>query len=465
MAMRSSRLLIPTLKEPPPAARGVADALWQRGGFARRDALLPLGARVRARVEAMARQELVASGAAEARGSSSALQQLLAREVRSPKQLPLGLFAVGDDVVAAWAGALPVADAIAAVVARAGVSASAIDAGAGGRALVVEGEGDDAWLACDACGYAATDEAAELRAAAPPAAATEPLADVATPGRKTIADVAALFGAPASALVKTIIYVSDDNQPLIALVRGDRAVSDGKLRALAAAGPLRLAADAVVREVTGAEVGFAGAHGRRVPVFADAEVAAIASAITGANRTDHHARGFNLGREVPGARVGDLRRAVGGDACARCSGGAYRARHGRVVAALAAADARLSIDALIASCVAQHHDGDGIVWPASLAPFAVCIVAVGSEPEVGDAAAALEAALAARGIDALYDDRDERAGAKFKDADLSGIPLRVTVGKRGLAEGALELKVRGDKETTMVAKERIVDELAARVRS
>ena len=460
--MRSSRLLIPTLKEPPPTARGVADGLLQRGGFARREALLPLGARVRARVEALARHELSAVGAAEARGSAAALQQLLAREVRSPKQLPLALFAIADEVVVACAGTMAVGDAIARVIARAVVTTSTIEAAAGARAYVVEGEGDDGWLACDACGYAATDEAAELRALAEPAAATEPLAEVATPGKKTIADVAAFFGAPAASLVKTIIYVSDDNQPLMALVRGDRAVSDGKLRALAGVGALRLAADAVVREVTGAEVGFAGAHGRRVPVFADAEVAAIASGITGANRTDHHARGFNLGRDVPAARIGDLRRAVAGDGCARCAGGAYRAAHGRIVAEVAGDVARLSIDALVACCVAQHHDADGIVWPAALAPFAVCVVAVGNEPEVADAAATLETALTALGIDVLYDDRDERAGAKFKDADLIGIPLRVTIGKRGLAEGALELKIRGDKETTMVRKEAIVDELAQR---
>ena len=463
--MRSSRLLMPTLKEPPPEARGVADGLLARGGFARREALLPLGARVRARVEALARRELAAVGAQEARGSAAALRELLRREVRSPKQLPLALFSLADELDVAVAGALPAGEAIARVVAGAGVTTSAIEAAGRARALVVAGEGDDTWLACALCGYAATEEAAELRAVAPPAAAIEPLADVATPGKKTIADVATFFGAPAAALVKTLIYVGDDNQPMLALVRGDRAVSDGKLRALAGAGPLRLAADAVVREVTGAEVGFAGAHGRRVPVYADAEVAAIASAITGANRTDHHARGFNLGRDVPGAHVGDLRRAVAGDACGRCAGGRYELVRGRVVAEVAPDGARLSPDALVAACVAQHHDADGIVWPAALAPFAVCVVAVGNEPDIAAAAAALEAELAARGLDVLYDDRDERAGAKFKDADLIGIPLRVTVGKRGLAEGAVELKVRGAKETTMVPRQRIVDELVARVQS
>jgi prolyl-tRNA synthetase len=176
-------------------------------------------------------------------------------------------------------------------------------------------------------------------------------------------------------------------------------------------------------------------------------------------------RGFNLGREVPEARVGDLRRALAGDLCGRCGRGRYRGERGVIVAEAGADGARLSIDALVAACVVQHHDGDGIVWPRALAPFAVCIVAVGDEPEVVAAAGALAESLAARGIDALWDDRDERAGAKFKDADLIGIPFRVTVGKRGLAEGALELKVRGQKETTMVPRSAIVDELCARVQS
>jgi prolyl-tRNA synthetase len=464
MPMRSSRLLMPTLKEAPPEVRGAAEALLVRGGFGRGEALLPLGARVRARVVALARQALAAVGAQEVRGDAAALREMLRREVRSPKQLPLALFSVGDTIDVAVAGTLAVDEAIADIVARAGVRAEPIAAGAG-RALVVAGDGGDAWLACDACGFAVTEEAAPLPAAATAATASEPLAEIHTPNASSIADVAALLGGAPERFVKTLIYVGDDNRPLMALVRGDRAVDERKLCALAGLPRVRLAADAVVREVTGAEVGFAGAQGRHVPVFADGEVAALASAITGANRTDYHVRGFNLAREVPEARVGDLRRALAGDACGRCGGGRYRAAKGRIVAAAGPDGGQVAIGALMAACVAQHHDGDGIVWPRALAPFDVCIVALGDDPEILEAAGGLERELAARGLEALLDDRDERAGAKFKDADLIGIPLRVTVGKRGLAEGAVELKVRGDKETTMVPMQRIVDELCARVQS
>jgi len=463
--MRSSRLFSPTLKEAPPEARGLARALLARGGFARRDAWLPLGARVRARLERIAREELDAVGALEARGDRAALAEVLRREVRSPKQLPLALFSVAGELVVAVAGELPILPAVQRIVARAAVSAQEIaDDVAGTARVLVAGDGDDTWLVCDGCGHAATATAAVTAPASAPANAIEPLVEVYTPGASSIGDVAALLGGEPARFVKTLIYVTDDNRALMALVRGDRGVDERRLCAVAGVEHVRLASDAVVRDVTGAEVGFAGAHGRRVPVFADFEVAALPSAITGANRTDWHVRGFNLAREVPAARIGQIRRSVAGDLCGRCRTGRYGVARGAFLGDVSGDGARLSLDALIAACVEQHHDADGIVWPAALAPFDVCVVALGAEPDIAAAAEALAAELGARGLDVLHDDRDERAGAKFKDADLSGIPLRVTVGKRGLAEGAVELKLRGDKETTMVPRDKIADELCARVR-
>ena len=467
--MRRSLLFAPTLKEAPPEARGRARALLWRGGFARREALLPLGARVRARVEAMARQELAVAGAHEARGARATLREILRREVRSQKQLPQALYSVADELVVATAGAPPIEEALARVLARAEVATTKVasaPAGGGHAFVAASDDGDDTWLVCDGCGFGALAAAALVRADATAAAeAKEPLVEVHTPGASSIGEVAAFFGGSAAAFVKTLVYVTDDNRPLMALVRGDRAVEEKKLCALAGVEHVRLAADAVVRDVTGAEVGFAGAHGRRVPVYADVEVAALASAITGANRTDHHVRGFNLGRDVPDARVGDLRRALPGDGCGHCDGGRWGVARGFVVAEAGGDGARLSFDALVTAAVAQHHDGDGVVWPRALAPFDVCVVALGEEPEIAEAAAALADELQARALEVLLDDRDERAGAKFKDADLSGIPERVTVGKRGLAEGAVEWKRRGEKEATMIPRQTIVDELVGKVRS
>ena len=125
----------------------------------------------------------------------------------------------------------------------------------------------------------------------------------------------------------------------------------------------------------------------------------------------------------------------------------------------------IGVTRIAAAAIEQHHDNDGIKWPMALAPFQVMITTAGKEPELAQAAETLERELAARGIEVLYDDRDERAGGKFKDADLLGIPLRVTVGKRGVAEGKLELKARGDKEATMVPIAQIADELQGRIRA
>jgi prolyl-tRNA synthetase len=124
----------------------------------------------------------------------------------------------------------------------------------------------------------------------------------------------------------------------------------------------------------------------------------------------------------------------------------------------------IGVTRIAAAAIEQNHDADGIKWPLALAPFQVLIVTAGREPELAAAAEALERDLESRGIEVLYDDRDERPGAKFKDADLIGVPLRVTIGKRGLGEGKLELKARGDKEATFVAQTAIADELVRRVR-
>jgi prolyl-tRNA synthetase len=364
---------------------------------------------------------------------------------------------------------------------------------------VLADSGEDAIVACDKCSYAANVEKAELRRESTgPEAATEALKELHTPGKGGIADVVAFLrdkGVEAGddrlveRFIKTLIYVAD-GKPVIALVRGDRDLNELKLKALLASETLELASDGLVTEVTGAPVGYAGAQGRSVPVFADLEVAAIASGFTGANKADTHVRGFNLGRDVPGAKVVDLRTAASGDRCARCEAGRYRALRGIEVGhvfflgtkyseamkvTFLDADGQnkpmimgcygIGVTRIAAAAIEQHHDADGIRWPMALAPFQVLIVTAGKEPELAAAAVELERELTARGVEVLYDDRDERAGGKFKDADLIGIPLRVTVGKRGLAEGKLEVKARHEKEATMVDRGEVASTLAARVQA
>ncbi|MDB4969105.1 MAG: proS [Myxococcales bacterium] len=562
--MRYSRLLIPTLKEAPSEAQVVSHVMLVRGGFIRKLAagiysLMPLGMRVVAKIERIIREELTRSGAEEVllpmvhpaelwqesgrwqkygpellrlkdrKGADFAMSptaeeamcDLVRRDVKSYRQLPLNLFQIQDkfrDEMRPRAGLMRgrefimkdaysfhatvedahreyknMYDAYVRIFKRCGLEFRAVEAdtGAIGGSMshefqVLADSGEDAIVSCDNCDYAANVEKAEMKrtageAAAPKAAALE---EVHTPGAGSIEEVGKMMKAKANAFIKTLIYIAD-GKPIIALVRGDRELNELKLKAALAVEALELASDALVREVTGANVGFAGPHGRSVPVYADMEVREMGWAVTGANKTDYHVKGFNLGRDVPEAKIVDLRTAAGGDPCARCGTGHYKAYRGIEVGHVFFLGTKYSepmkvnfLDAegkdkpmvmgcygigvtrIAAAAVEQNHDDDGIQWPMALAPFQVVITTAGREPELAAAAETLEAELTARGVEVLYDDRDERPGAKFKDADLIGIPLRVTVGKRGLAEGKLELKKRRDKEPTLVAQAALADELA-----
>jgi len=571
--MRHSRLLIPTLKEAPAEAQVVSHVLLVRGGFIRKQAagiysLLPLGLRVVQKIERIIREELNRSGAQEilppfvhpgelwqesgrwqkygpellrlkdrkqadfvlAPTAEEVFCDLVRRDVRSYRQLPLNLYQIQDkfrDEMRPRAGLMRgrefimkdaysfhatvedaqreyknMYDAYVRIFKRCGLEFRAVEAdtGAIGGSMshefqVLAESGEDAIVSCDNCDYAANVEKAELkRVVESPVAAGGKLEELHTPGKASIEDVTKFLREDPKRFVKTLIYVAD-GKPLIALVRGDRDVNELKLKAAVGAEQIELASDALVTEVTGAPVGFAGAQGRLgsppkdgagrdVPVWADLEVAAIASGITGANKADYHVRGFNLSREVPGAKVVDLRTAAGGDACARCGKGSYRAYRGIEVGHVFYLGTKYSdpmkvnfLDAdgkekpmpmgcygvgvtrIAAAAIEQNHDADGIRWPMALAPFQVSIVTAGKEPELAEAAEKLERELESRGVEVLYDDRDERAGLKFKDADLLGIPLRVTVGKRGLAEGKLELKARGDKEARFVPVGEVVADL------
>jgi prolyl-tRNA synthetase len=566
--MRYSQMLLPTLKEAPAEAQVVSHILLVRAGYIRKVAagvysLMPLGLRVVHKIQNILRQELTRAGAQEVllpmvhpgelwqesgrwqkygpellrfkdrKGAEfcmsptaeEAIVDLVRRDVKSYRQLPLNLFQIQDkfrDEMRPRAGLMRgrefimkdgysfhatiedahreyknMYDAYVRIFKRCGLEFRAVEAdtGAIGGSMshefqVLADSGEDAIVSCDTCDYAANVEKAELkRVDAAPAEGSAQLQELHTPGKGGIADVVKYLKEPIERFVKTLIYMAD-GKPVIALLRGDRDLNELKLKAALACDTLELASDNTVREITGADVGYAGAQGRNVPVYADPEVAAIASAITGANKTDYHVRGFNLGRDVPGAKLVDLRVAAAGDACARCGKGSYRAHRGIEVGHVfylgikysepmkcnfLDADGKdkpmvmgcygIGVTRIAAAAIEQNHDADGIKWPMALAPFQVIITTAGKEPELAAAAEVLDKELTALGVEVLYDDRDERAGGKFKDADLLGIPLRVTVGKRGLAEGKLEVKQRGDKEAKMVPSGEVAAQLAAVIKA
>jgi prolyl-tRNA synthetase len=269
-------------------------------------------------------------------------------------------------------------------------------------------------------------------------------------------------------------------------VRGDREINEVKLKNLLDAQHLELADEETVRRVSGAPVGFAGPVGlaEDVELVVDRSAADLVGFVCGANRADMHLTGVTWGRDAEPSRIADLLLVGGGDACPRCDGTLELFRgietghifklgtkysqamgcsftdetggdHPMIMGCYG-----LGIGRTVAAAIEQNHDKEGIVWPRPLAPFEVLLVALNpDDPQVQAAAEALYAALTERGVDLLYDDRDERPGVKFKDADLVGFPVRVVVGARSLAEGQVELSLRSDRQKRMVP----VAEAAARV--
>jgi len=340
--------------------------------------------------------------------------------------------------------------------------------------------GEDTVLHCTQCGYAANREKAEIGGGvhAAPAAGVplEPIRQVATPGMGTIEQVSQFLKRRPQDLIKTLIYLAD-GKPAAVLIRGDHDGNEGKIRRALKAEKLELAPPDVITRVTGAPVGFAGPVGlkEKIPLLADRDVERIANGATGANAADAHLTGVNPGRDFQVDQYADLRNAVDGDPCPRCSG-KLALRHAievghvfklgtKYTEALNAkfldADEHLKpiimgcygigINRIVAGLIETHNDRDGMIWPMALAPYEVLLapVKVPDEPSM-KAAQQLHDALMAAGIDVLLDDRDCRAGVKFKDADLIGVPLRVVIGERGLKEGKLEVKWRWAKEAEKI---------------
>jgi prolyl-tRNA synthetase len=297
------------------------------------------------------------------------------------------------------------------------------------------------------------------------------LKKVPTPGKRTIEEVSAFLDKPANRFLKSLVYIATsgtETAVVLAIVRGDHELNEVKLARALGASEVRMADAETVKKATGADVGFAGPVGYKGRIVVDRAAADVQGGVSGANETDQHNVNVVFGRDYEG-EVADLRSVVAGDACPKCGkklalfrgieaghifvlGTKYSATMGATFLdkdgtnkPMVMGCYGIGVSRLVAATVEQHHDENGIVWPMSVAPYPVHIVQVGSEPNVVEAVAKLESELASRGIEALVDDRDERPGVKFKDADLIGMPLRVTIGAKALANGAVELKPRTEK--------------------
>ncbi|HEV3031283.1 MAG TPA: proline--tRNA ligase [Polyangia bacterium] len=349
--------------------------------------------------------------------------------------------------------------------------------------------GEDALVACDTCDYAANVEQAVGRAGAPTSSkGTHPMKTVSTPGRHTIEEVSTFLKVPATSLVKTLVYLAD-GKPVAVLVRGDREVNEIKVKRATGASDVVLATDAGVREVTGAPVGFAGPVGLEIPVYCDLEICAMTDFVVGANAADAHLVGVNLERDFTPLACGDYRQAAPGDGCPRCDAGHLKGYRGVEVGQVfflgtkyskAMGVSFLDVDGvekpaemgcygigvtrIVASAIEQNHDANGVIWPVPIAPYEVVVLELQQDDDAVIATSKrIYEELGNAGIDVLYDDRDERAGVKFKDADLIGIPFRIAVGKKGLAEGVVELKLRKGTEVRKIKLDEIVPLVVAEV--
>jgi prolyl-tRNA synthetase len=352
--------------------------------------------------------------------------------------------------------------------------------------MVMAESGEDAMVFCEKCAYAANLEKAEV--AQPKKKSTTekewlPLENVHTPKVRTIEEVSSFLKVKPQNIVKTLIFNADD-VPCAVLIRGDQEVNEIKVKNYLGATELELADDGMIKKATGAPRGFAGAVKIKTRIIADYSIMNIINFITGANKEDYHLKNVNIGRDFSVESFADLRIVEENDSCPRCGGKIQFARGievGHVFklgtkysqamkAVYLDKDGQekimimgcygIGIGRTVAACIEQNYDANGIIWPVPLAPFHVIITPVNvNEREVIKAAEDIYTLMLDSGIEVIMDDRDERAGVKFKDADLIGIPLRVVIGQKNLSQGNVELKIRKTGENKLYLLQNIVQEV------
>ncbi len=561
--IRYSRYLMPTTKETPSDAEVVSHRLMLRAGMIRKVAsgiydYLPAGLRVLRKVERIIREEMDRAGAHEvlmpavvpselwkesgrwdAYGKEllrfrdradrefclgptheEVITDLVRREVRSYRQLPLNLYQIQDkfrdeirprfglmrgreffmkdaysfdaDEEGAAESYRKMYEAYGRIFRRMGLRFCAVEADTGTiggtsshEFMVLAESGEDAIVSCGSCSYAANVEKAECGPAGGKlphgGETTGPPRKVHTPGKRTIGEVAEFLGIDPNVLIKTLVFETEKGDVAV-LVAGGYEVNEAKVRNILGSDWIRLASEDRVRELTGAPSGYAGPVGLGMRVLADISVRAIASGATGANEKDHHLVDVVPGRDFAPESYADLRLVAVGDRCPRCGnelrfsrgievGHVFRlgTKYSKALSAVCLDAAGrehplvmgcygIGVGRTAAAAIEQHNDGDGIVWPVSIAPFEVCVVPVNMKQEglAGEAEKFAEA-LSEKGVEVLFDDRDERPGIKFKDADLCGIPLRATFGEKNFAAGFAELRDRKTGVTERVEIPRLLD--------
>ncbi len=505
--MRWSALFIPTLRQNPAEITGLGCQLLVRAGYVRQASsgvfsYLTLGQRSLRKIVRIVREEMEAIGAQEMQfpvlhRAGEAIASIAHGELRSYRQLPQIWYQVqikldgearsmaellrGRQSLAVESYSFDVngvgrdvsyqkhSDVWSKVFSRCGLNYVPAESRAGVIFVAASESGEDVIARCCGCGYAEDLEKATSRASPPLAA--DPEGDYSpepfhTPGRRTIADVTEFTGLPATSQMKSLVLVADGN-PVLAMMRGDHSLNEAKFAAAIEASEFQPAHADEIRKWFGADAGSLGPIGiKGVRIIADEALRGRRNMIAGANKDDHHLRNVTPGEDFE-AEYFDLRQVAACDSCVRCGGALEfikciqvgRARkagcseldlrvqnEAREETHVMLGSYRIGIDRMLAAIVEQSHDQDGIALRPAVAPFDVVITTVfaGEAPQ-RDAAERIYSNCRQLGLDPLLDDRDERPGVKFKDADLIGIPYRVTVGKK-IAGGMVEVIERRSKK-------------------
>jgi len=551
-----SKLLLPTTREVPADAEVASHKLMFRTGMIRKVAAgvhtyLPLGLRVIRKVEGIVREEMNRAGAQEVLlpfvqpsdlweesgrwdhygkellrfkdrhdrwfclgpTHEEIITDLVRREVRSYRQLPLNLYQIHikfRDEVRPRFGVMrarefimkdgysfdaheqgaeetykKMYDAYSRIFSRCGLKYKPVEAVTGNiggkfshEFMVLAESGEDTIVSCTSCGYAASLEKAEVRRKDVKGGRSAPrgkaMSKVKTPGVKTVEEVSKFLGVSPQDIVKTIICRIGSGF-VAAMVRGDHELNLSKLGAMLGSDELEMASEEEIQKATGAPMGFAGPVKLGIKVFADNSIAEMESFVTGANEEDHHLVNVSLGRDVSVEAFGDIRMAQEGDGCPKCEGALAFTRGievGHIFklgtkysqamrAVFLDKDGKekfmvmgcygIGITRTVAAAIEQGHDSQGASFPLSIAPFQAIILPLEiNDVETRRLSEKTHLELEQAGVEVLYDDRDERPGVKFKDADLLGIPIRITFGPKAMKEGKAEIKMRDSQEVDRV---------------
>jgi len=563
--MKLSALLMPTLREDPSEAEVVSHRLMLRAGMIRRLAagiyeLLPLGFRVIQKISNIIREEMNRAGAQElllpallpaelwretgrwdvygkelmriedrherefclGPTHEEVITDLVRREVRSYRQLPLNLYQIQtkfrDEIRPRFglmrgrefimkdaysfdrdAEGLEVSyrkmdEAYRRIFNRCGLKYKVVEADPGPigggfsqEFMVIAETGEDEIMHCDRCEYAASHEMARFKGKdQEKEKGTVPkIETVKTPGVKTIEQLQKFLKIDPKQMIKTLIH-EVEGKPVAVLIRGDHGLNESRLKKLLKSENVKLAEPDFIKMATGAPVGFSGPVGlKNVKIIADRSVPGIHDGVTGANKEDAHITHVKYGRDYKADVVDDLRLAEEGDFCPSCDGGKLVMTRGIEVGHIFKLGTKYSekmkatyldesgretvcvmgcygigVGRTAAATIEQSSDKDGIIWPAGIAPYHVVVAPVNfSEPEQREVAVEIYESLFESGIEVLLDDREGRIGARLKDIDLIGIPVKIIIGPKGLKENKVEIKLRAGGDVKLVEKTRALEEI------